>query len=434
MSDLVLFGASSFVGRLTAAYLAANVPPDFSVALAGRSQERLEAVRSGLPDTAADWPILLADSTDDESLASMAQSTGVVVTTVGPYAKYGMPLVLACAEAGTDYADLTGEPLFMRKSIDTAQGIAEKSGARIVHSCGFDSIPSDLGVLALHEAAREAGAGDLGETTLVVTAMRGGFSGGTIDSMKVQIDRSKNDPEARRLTADPYSLSPDRSAEPDGSDERDSVGVSRDPVTGDFLAPFVMASVNTRVVRRSNALMNHAYGPDLRYREVMKAGSGPIGAAKAAAVVAGLGGLVAGLAFRPTRALLDRLLPDPGEGPQREQPRERLFPDGDHHDHKFGPPLPLPDRSLRGPRIQSYGGDARGGRTLPRSGPRPDAEGVRGADARHRDGRSPHRPAARRRPHLRSHRTRPVNSVDGWMELAGVEPATSWVRSKRSAN
>lgn len=322
--DLVLFGASSFVGKLTAAYLAENVPTDFRVALAGRSHERLEAVRSGLSGVAAEWPILLADSNDDKSLASMARSTGVVVTTVGPYAKYGLPLVLACAEAGTDYADLTGEPLFMRKSIDAAQAIAEKSGARVVHTCGFDSIPSDLGVLALHEAARAAGAGNLGETTLVAKATKGGFSGGTIDSMKVQIDTVKSDPQARRLAADPYALSPDRSAEPDGSDECDSMGVSRDPETGDFLAPFVMAPVNTRVVRRSNALMDHAYGTDLRYREVMNAGSGPIGAAKATGVVAGLGGLVAGLAFRPTRALLDRLLPDPGEGPS-EKSRDKGF-------------------------------------------------------------------------------------------------------------
>ncbi len=158
--DLVLFGASSFVGELTAAYLAGNVPDDFRVALAGRSREKLEKTRSALPGEASEWPIMLADSRDDESLAAMAKSTRVLVTTVGPYAKYGLPVVLACAEAGTDYADLTGEPLFMRNSIDSADEIAKKSGARIVHTCGFDSIPSDLGVLALHEAAKAADAGD----------------------------------------------------------------------------------------------------------------------------------------------------------------------------------------------------------------------------------------------------------------------------------
>ena len=235
--DLVLFGASSFVGELTAAYLAENVPDGFRVALAGRSPEKLEKTRSALPGGASEWPILLADSHDDESLAAMAKSTRVLVTTVGPYAKYGLPVVHACAEAGTDYADLTGEPLFMRRSIDQADPPAKASGARIVHTCGFDSIPSDLGVLALHQAAKEAGAGDLGETTLVVEAMKGGFSGGTIASMKGQIDESKADPEARRLAADPYALSPDRASDPDGKEERDSFGISRDPDTGDYPGP-----------------------------------------------------------------------------------------------------------------------------------------------------------------------------------------------------
>lgn len=322
--DLVLFGASSFVGELTATYLAGSVPEDFKVALAGRSREKLEKVRSGLAGAAAGWPIVLADSNDGQSLAEMAGSTRVVVTTVGPYAKYGLPLVMACAESGTDYADLTGEPLFMRRSIDAADGVAKENGARVVHTCGFDSIPSDLGVLALHEAAQEAGAGDLGETTLVVTAMKGGFSGGTIDSMKGQIDESRANSSARRLAADPYALSPDRDAEPDAGSERDSMGIGRDPDTGDFVAPFVMAAVNTRVVRRSNALMDWAYGKNLRYRELMKTGSGPIGAVKAGLTVGGLGGLVGGLAFSPTRMVLDRLLPYPGEGPSEES-RDRGF-------------------------------------------------------------------------------------------------------------
>ena len=323
--DLVLFGASSFVGALTAAYLSENVPEDFKVALAGRSREKLEKVRSELAGTAGDWPIILADSNDEKSLAAMVKSARVVVTTVGPYSKYGLPLVRACAESGTDYADLTGEPLFMRRSIDSADETAKASGARIVHTCGFDSIPSDLGVLALHEAAKEADAGGLGETTLVVSAMKGGVSGGTVESMKGQIDESKADPSARRLAADPYALSPNRDVEPDAGSERDSMGVGRDPDTGDFVAPFVMAGVNTRVVRRSNALMDWAYGDSLRYRELMNAGSGAIGAVKAGLVVGGLGGLVAGLAFPPTRALLDRVLPDPGEGPSEESRKKGFF-------------------------------------------------------------------------------------------------------------
>ncbi|MDQ2621472.1 MAG: saccharopine dehydrogenase NADP-binding domain-containing protein [Actinomycetota bacterium] len=322
--DLVLFGASSFVGKLTAGYLAGAAPNGFRVALAGRSQEKLEEVRAGLTGTARDWPIVLADSSDEQSLKSMAESARVVVTTVGPYAKYGLPLVAACAEAGTDYADLTGETLFMRKSIDANHELAQRTGARIVHTCGFDSIPSDLGVLALHEAALAAGAGDLGQTTFVVEAMKGGASGGTIASMMGQLDESRNDRNARRLAADPYALSPDRGAEPDPKTERDAMGISRDPDTGDFLAPFLMASVNTRVVRRSNALLDWPYGKSFRYRELMKGGGGPLGAVKAGAITGGLAGLVAGLSFGPTRKVLDRVLPGPGEGPDEES-REKGF-------------------------------------------------------------------------------------------------------------
>jgi short subunit dehydrogenase-like uncharacterized protein len=322
--DLVVFGASGFVGRLTAAYLADNAPAGTKIALAGRSRTKIEAVRAELPAAARDWPILEADSHDPVALGELARSAKVVLTTVGPYAKYGLPLVAACAEAGTHYADLTGETLFMRRSIDASDAVAKASGARIVHTCGFDSIPSDLGVLALHEAVREAGAGELGETTLVVVGIGGGVSGGTIDSMRGQLDEGKADRDARRLSADPYSLAPDRTAEPSPREERDPTGVSRDPHTGAWLAPFVMGIVNTRVVRRSNALQGWAYGRGLRYSELMRGGKGPLGAVKAAGIVAMLGGLMGGLSLKPTRKVLDRLLPAPGDGPSEEQ-REKGF-------------------------------------------------------------------------------------------------------------
>jgi short subunit dehydrogenase-like uncharacterized protein len=322
--DLVLFGASSFVGRLTAEYLAKAAPAGVKIALAGRSREKLAKVRGGLPASAGQWPIVLADSGDEDSLANLAASTRVVVTTVGPYLKYGLPLVLACAEAATDYADLTGETLFVRRSIDQAHDTAAGNGARIVHSCGFDSVPSDLSVLALHEAAKKAGAGGLGETTLTVTAMRGGFSGGTIDSMKVQLDEGRKDRDAKRLAADPYALSPNRAEDPEPRSEPDTTTIARDPETGEWLAPFVMSTYNTRIVRRSHALGGRAYGEGFRYREVMSTGKGPAGAVKAAGVLATLGGLVQGLSFGPTRKVLDRLLPDPGEGPSEEK-REKGF-------------------------------------------------------------------------------------------------------------
>ena len=313
--DVVLFGATGFVGRLTAEYLAGAAPPDVRIALAGRSQDKLERTRSELGASAADWPLIVADSGDVDAMAQLAASTRAVATTVGPYLRYGLPLAGACAGAGTHYADLTGEVLFMRRSIDQFDAAARASGARIVHTCGFDSIPSDLGVLALHRHATEHGLGDLEATTLVVMKVRGGVSGGTVDSLRGQLDEAKRDSAARKLLADPYALSPDRAAEPDLGPERDPVVPIHDGALGGFLAPFVMGLVNTRVVRRSNALQGHAYGRRLRYRELMLAGGLPLGPAKAAGIAAGLGALVAGLSLPVTRGLIDRALPDPGEGP-----------------------------------------------------------------------------------------------------------------------
>ena len=322
--DVVLFGASGFVGRLTAQYLAGHAPAGTRIALGGRSREKLERTRAELGEGAAAWPLVVADTGDEAALAAMAGSTRVVATTVGPYMRYGLPVVAACAAAGTHYADLTGEVLFMRRSIDEYDAAARASGARVVHTCGFDSIPSDLGVLALHRHAREHDLGDLQDTTLVVTAMRGGASGGTVDSLRGQLDIARSDPAARRVMLDPYALSPDRAAEPDLGSERDPMSVVHDRQLGGFLAPFVMGTVNTRVVRRSNALLDHAYGSRMRYRELMLAGGLPLGPAKAAGIAAGLGVFVAGLSLPPTRKLLDHLLPDPGEGPG-EQARERGF-------------------------------------------------------------------------------------------------------------
>ena len=175
--DIVVFGATGFVGRLVAGYLAEHAPDGVRIGLAGRSEERLAQTRSRLGPVASGWPLVVADSGDEESLASMARGARVVATTVGPYRRWGMRLVDACIAAGTDYADLTGEVLFARESIERHAGAVE-AGARIVHSCGFDSIPSDLGVLLLHEAARDHGDGELEDTTLVVTAFKGGLAVG----------------------------------------------------------------------------------------------------------------------------------------------------------------------------------------------------------------------------------------------------------------
>ena len=323
--DVLVFGATGFVGRLVAGYLADHAPAGVRIGLAGRSERRLAEIRAGLGAGAAAWPLLVADSADPVSLATLARATGVVVTTVGPYRRQGLSLVEACATAGTDYADLTGEVLFIRESIDRCDSVAAGTGARIVHCCGFDSIPSDLGVLLLHDAARADDAGDLKDTTLVVTALRGGVSGGTLASAVGQWEEMRSSAEARRLVEDPYALSPDRSAEPEFGDQRDLGRARRDAGLGIWVGPFIMAGLNTRVVRRSNALQGWAYGRRFRYREVTGFGSGPAAPVQASALAAGVKALTAGLAYPPSRALLGTVLPRPGQGPGDKARRGGFF-------------------------------------------------------------------------------------------------------------
>ncbi len=316
--DLIVYGATGFVGKLLAEYLAGHAPDGLRVALAGRSQSRLEQVRSGLPVPARSWPIVVADATDHDAMQSLAASTRVVATTVGPYHRYGLPLVLACAAAGTHYADLTGEVLFVRGAIEAAHTEAVRTGARLVVSCGFDSVPSDLGVHLLHQQAQADGAGELGDTTLLVTRLRGGLSGGTLDSMRSQLDAVGDDRSRAAVVFDPFALTSDRRAEPRAKPHRDILGVYRDQTTGQWTAPFVMAPYNTRVVRRSNSLRGQAYGPSFRYREAMAFGVGMKAKATAIGLAAALGGAMRLMANPRTRTVVDQALPAPGEGPSEE--------------------------------------------------------------------------------------------------------------------
>jgi short subunit dehydrogenase-like uncharacterized protein len=318
--DVVLYGATGFVGKLTAEYLARAAPDEVRLGLAGRSREKLERVREGLGARAADWPLVVADCHDRAALAELAARTTAVATTVGPYRRYGVELVEACAAAGTHYADLTGETLFMRETIERFDAPARASGARIVHTCGFDSIPSDIGVLVLHEAA-----GELTDTVLVVRRAKGGVSGGTLASAKETVDAVKRDRSLMRVLADPYALSPDRGAEPELGDEADLRGAEYSDELGSWFGPFVMASVNTRVVRRSNALQDWVYGRRFRYREVMEFGAGVMGRVKALGVGGGMAALGVGLALPPSRLVLDRVLPAPGAGPKEDLVRKGFF-------------------------------------------------------------------------------------------------------------
>jgi len=309
--DVVLHGATGFVGRLTARHLATHGSAA-KVALSGRSKDRLLALREEL---GVDWPVIVTDAFDSRGLANLAASTTVIASTVGPYATYGQPLVGACVEAGTAYTDLTGEVLFVRDSVSTWHERARENGARIVHACGFDSVPSDLGVMLLHERVSTDGEGTLEQTALLVASMRGGVSGGTIASMRTQIAAVQADSCLRRVIADPYSLNPRVADTAPRSGERDITRAYRDPLLDRWVAPFVMAPFNSRIVRRSNALRDQAYGPGFRYREVMGVGAGPAAPLIATGVTAGLGLLYAGMSWAPSRRVLDRVLPQPGSGP-----------------------------------------------------------------------------------------------------------------------
>lgn len=326
--EIVLFGATGFVGELAAAHLVRAAGPGARVALAGRSLARLEAVRDRLGEHAGGWELVEVDAMDAAGLRRLASRTKVLASTVGPYARYGRHVVAAAAEEGTHYTDLTGEVLFVRWTLDEVATRAVQTGARIVHSCGFDSVPSDLGVLLTAELAAAEGQGTLAEATLVVRVLKGGISGGTIDSFRHQVITTRHDPAVKRVLKDPYGLSPRPADEPGrrrparrglGARLRRLVPAERDPGTGRWLGPFVMAGYNARLVRLSNALNDWSYGRSFRYRERTDFGSGPAAPVRATGMAVGLGALLAGMSWAPTRALLDRLLPEPGAGPSAEQ-------------------------------------------------------------------------------------------------------------------
>jgi short subunit dehydrogenase-like uncharacterized protein len=325
--DIVLYGATGFVGRLTAEYLA-KAGGDARIALAGRSTDRLLAVRETLGEKAKSWPLIAADATLPSTLNAMAAQTQVVVTTVGPYLRYGLPLAAACAAAGTDYADLTGETIFIRNSIDLYHKQAIDTGARIVHSCGFDSIPSDLTVFALYQRAERDGSGQLGETNMVVRAMAGGVSGGTVASMIEFLRTSSADQAARRVMSDPYTLTPDRAAEPElgaQPDIRWRRGSEIAPeLSGYWTGAFVMAAPNSRIVRRTNALLDYAYGRRFEYAEQISMGksiAAPVTAAMATGGNAAMMALGSRYFDRIPQRLVERVAPKPGTGPS-ERARE----------------------------------------------------------------------------------------------------------------
>lgn len=310
--DIVLWGATGFTGQLVAEYLVRQAPTTVRWALAGRNRQKLESVRqqlAAIKPEAAELPLLLGDSHDEASLDALAAQTRVICTTVGPYARYGTPLVKTCVAQGVSYCDLTGEPLWIRSNIDAFHQKAVDSGARIVHCCGFDSIPSDLGALVLQEFARERYGRYCQTVKHTFLAMRGGISGGTIASMLELVDQSVASKQNRRLLANPYNLVP---GHPHDWSEQDQQGAKYDPTLGFWTAPFVMASINSRIVRRSNALLGFPYSKDFHYEETLRMP----GRLAAVGMSLGMKLLMGLLAVHPVRRLLEAtLLPEPGEGP-----------------------------------------------------------------------------------------------------------------------
>ncbi len=327
--DLVLFGATGFTGRLVAEHLARHHAANARIALAGRDARKLASVRDALAaelPAAKDLPLLVADAHDADALARVARDARVVATTVGPYAKYGEALVAACAKHGTHYCDLTGEVTFIRRMIDRHHAEAAASGARIVHTCGYDSIPSDLGARFV-ALAYHAQYGEHPERVVHAAGeARGGASGGTVASALEMMEETSRDRSLRRLLADPYALVPEG---PRGRDRREQMGVRFDRTLNLWTGPFVMAAVNARVVRRTNALLTHegrgGWGEAV-YEECMSTGRGPKGALGAVGLTAVLAGGLGALSVPAIREVAkERWLPKPGEGPDAEKRRRGFF-------------------------------------------------------------------------------------------------------------
>lgn len=312
--DIVLFGATGFTGRLVAEVLRHTAAP-LHWALAGRDLNRLAAVRDALGPGAEPPPLIEADATDPPTLAALARKARLVITTVGPYQRHGTALVEACADAGTDYVDLCGEPLWMADMIARLQPRAAASGARIVFSCGFDSIPFDLGVLFLQQALLERHGAPAREVRARVRVMKGGFSGGTAASLLQTLERIGREPALARVMADPFALTPGfrGPVQPEGE------SAAWDDWAGAWTGPFVMASINTKNVHRSHALRGHPWGTGFRYSERMLTGTGPEGERRARRLARQSAWQQRLLALGPVRSLAQHfVLPAPGEGPDAQ--------------------------------------------------------------------------------------------------------------------
>jgi short subunit dehydrogenase-like uncharacterized protein len=324
--DIIIFGATSFVGQILTRYMLAQFAVDGEIkwAIAGRSQSKLNELKLSLGTSGEALDIVVADAADENSLHSLCSATRVVISTVGPYAIYGEPLVKTCVALGTDYCDLTGEVQWIAKMLERYEDLAKVSGARIVNSCGFDSVPSDLGVYFLQQHAKQK----FGETCINikmrVKKMKGAASGGTVASMTNIFKEVAGNPALRKVLANPYAICP-----PDHGNRVRQNNMNRPQYDKDFnswVAPFVMAVINTRIVHRSNALLAGDYSPHFEYNEAMLTGKGLIGSGIAAGVGVGLGSFAMAAVIPPTRWAMERfILPKPGEGPSLDAQEKGFY-------------------------------------------------------------------------------------------------------------
>ncbi len=319
--DIIIWGASGFTGRLVVTHLFKNygVNNDLKWAMAGRNKKKLKQVRFSSADNSV--PIIIADSNDEVSLKEMIIRTKVICTTVGPYATYGDKLVSLCVNQGTDYCDLSGEVQWMRKMIDQYHEIAKNNGVKIVHTCGFDSIPSDMGVYFTQRELQAQMGQPANKIEMRVAGISGGISGGTYASLTKVMEQSYFDKEVYKVLANPYGLNPKGKIE--GNDTRDLNSIIYDDVSKSWIGPFIMAGINTKVVRRSNALSGYVYGKDFRYDEATICGKGLKGRIKGYLMAIPLLMMTA----KPKsflKKIIDKILPKPGEGPKKEK-REKGF-------------------------------------------------------------------------------------------------------------
>ena len=319
--DLIIWGATSFTGKLVTEYLFNNYGSSkIKWAIAGRNLDKLKKIRSQVADEKI--PMFIADSFDEESLSKFVKKTKVVCSTVGPYSLYGTKLVKLCVENNTNYCDITGEAHWIRNLIDQFHEEAKSKKIKIVNSCGFDSIPSDMGVYFIQNEIKKTYKNYANFIKMRVAGVRGGISGGTYVSINNLLKEAYSNKKIFRVLNNPYGLNPKNKME--GMDKKDLRKIIFDKESNSWIYPFIMAGINTKVVRRSHALTNFQYGKDFRYEEAMMSGKGISGLLKAILAVFPL----AMIGLNPNsflKKIVNSYMPKPGEGPGLEKRKNGFY-------------------------------------------------------------------------------------------------------------